>query len=134
MTTRIGSWLVLASLIGGVTGCVVAAAGAGAGGAFYLTDRGAESEVQAPVDRAFDATRKAFEEMGITEGKSTREDETGRVKRSLEGTTPSREINVTIASSGTGSHVEVVARYSTVRWDKDLARKILARIVDRARE
>jgi hypothetical protein len=118
----------------GTTGCVVAAAGAGAGGAYYFTERGVESEVPAGVDETFEVTRNVFRDLKITEGKSTREEETGRLKRSLEGTTPSREVTVTIASSGTGSHVQVVARRSAVRWDKDLAKKILERIVTQAKQ
>ena len=43
--------------------CVVAAAGAGAGGGIYLTQRGVESLVPVPVDRAASATHQAFDAL-----------------------------------------------------------------------
>src|SRR5207245_9346928 len=43
--------------------CVVAAAGAGAGGGIYLTQRGVECVVAVSVDRAAPATPRAFAEL-----------------------------------------------------------------------
>lgn len=111
------------------TGCLVAAAGAGAGAAIHLSDRGAESVVTGSVDQAYSATQRVFRDMGITEGKSSSEQEGDVATRQLEGSTTDRDITVTIKSEGTGAHVEVVARKSAVTWDKDLAREILEKIV-----
>src|SRR2546430_11202832 len=45
-----------------LAGCVVAAAGAGAGGGIYFTQRGVESVVPVPVERAATAAGQAFEQ------------------------------------------------------------------------
>ncbi len=111
------------------TGCLVAAAGAGAGAAIHLSDRGAESVVTGSVDQAYAATQQAFRDMGITEGKSSSERDGDVETRELQGSTTDRDITVTIKSEGTGAHVEVVARKSAVTWDKDLARQVLEKIV-----
>jgi hypothetical protein len=111
------------------TGCLVAAAGAGAGAAIHLSDRGAESVVTGSVDQASAATQRAFRDMGITEGKSSSERDGDVETRELEGSTTDRDITVTIKSEGTGAHVEVVARKSAVTWDKDLAKQVLEKIV-----
>lgn len=110
-------------------GCLVAAAGAGAGGAIYLSDRGAESVVPASVDRAFDAARQTFGELGVSERKTGSEREGDTERRQLEGDTDDRDVRVTIRSQGEGAHVEVVVRRSAVTWDKEFARRILERIV-----
>lgn len=121
--------LALAVLPAVAGGCLVAAAGAGAGAAIHLSDRGAESVVTGSVDQAYAATQQAFRDMGITAGKSSSEHDGDVETRQLEGSTTDRDITVTIKSEGTGAHVEVVARKSAVTWDKDLARQILERIV-----
>src|SRR2546427_11555572 len=58
--TRLRAWAA-AALAGGTlaAGCVVAAAGAGAGGGIYFTQRGAETGGPAPVDRAAAAPKQA---------------------------------------------------------------------------
>jgi hypothetical protein len=120
--------LALAALPALATGCLVAAA-AGAGAAIHLSDRGAESLVTASVDQAYAATQQVFQDMNITEGKSSSEEDGGIKTRELEGSTADRDITVTIKTEDTGAHVEVVARTSAVTWDKDLARQILEKIV-----
>lgn len=129
---RLG-WGLVAAVALPAGGCLVAAAGAGAGGAVYLSDRGVESVVAAPVDRAWDAARRAFGEQGVTEGKTTTEREGDTERRQLEGSTADREVTVTVQTRGEGAHVEVVARRSAVTWDKDFARRLLERIVALAR-
>jgi len=110
--------------------CVVAAAGAGAGGGIYLTQRGVESVVPVSVDRAATATTRAFDELKIHQTKSATEQEADGEKREVEGTAGDREISVTIKAEQTNSsRVQVVAKKSAVTWDKDYARTILDRIV-----
>ena len=116
-----------------LSGCFLAAAGAGAGGAIYVTERGAEAQVASPVERTLGATRQTFQELGVTETKSSSEQEGGVEKRSLEGKTSDREIEVDLRSEGTGTHVAVVAKKTAVTWDKDLAKKILNRIVEQTK-
>lgn len=121
--------LVLAGVLLGGSGCIVAAAGAGAGGAVYLTDRGVESHVAASVARTYGAARTTFREMGITETKTATRTEDGVETRELEGKLPDRDITVTVRTEGDGAHVSVVARRSAVTWDKDYARSVLEKIV-----
>jgi len=116
-----------------LAGCVLAAAGAGAGGAIYVTDRGAEAQVATPINRTLDATRRAFQEFGITETKSSTEQDGGVEKRSLEGKTSDREIAVDLKSEGSGTHVGVVVKKTMVTWDKDFAKRILNKIVELAK-
>ena len=121
------SWTLL------TTGCVLAAAGAGAGGAIYYTERGAEGTVSASVSRTFEAARQAFADLSISETKSGNEQEGATEKRSLEGKSGDREIAVDLKTEGSGTHVEVVAKKTAVTWDKDLAKKILNRIVEQTK-
>jgi len=112
------------------TGCFLAAAGAGAGGGIYFTQRGVESVVAAPVERASAATEQTFRQLGIRQTKTAAEQEGGQDKREIAGATTDREITVTLTSAAQGStRVQVVARKSAVTWDKDFARTILEKIV-----
>ncbi len=114
-----------------LAGCVVAAAGAGAGGGIYFTQRGVESVVPASVDRAAAATRQTFGELKIRQTKSEAEqgDDNGE-KREIDGSTADRDIDVTLKPEGKSStRVQVVAKKSAVTWDKDFARAVLDKIV-----
>jgi hypothetical protein len=113
--------------------CVVAAAGAGAAGAIYVIDRGAETSLLASPPVVEASTRRVFGEMGITETKTSTTQEGGGEKRVVEGTKDDREISVNIETAGTGSKVVVIAKRSAVTWDKDLAKQILERIVEGAK-
>ena len=115
------------------TGCFLAAAGAGAGGAIYITERGAEAQVASPVNRTLDAVKQAFQEYGITETKSSTEQDGAVEKRSLEGKTSDRDVEVELRTEGSGTHVEVVVKKSAVTWDKDFAKRILNKIVEQAK-
>jgi hypothetical protein len=110
-------------------GCVLAAAGAGAGGAVYVSDRGAESVVNATVDKTQQAAREAFRELGIKETKTSTEQAGSGQKLGLWGESDDREITVWMETQGSSTKVDVVAQKSRVTWDKDLAKQILERIV-----
>ena len=117
----------LAGLLGG---CLVAAAGAGAGGAVYVTERDAEATLPASVAAVEASAKRTFGEMGITEKRTIAEEGSGGLKRTLEGTLDDRDISVAIQTAGTGAKVVVAARKTPVTWDKDLAKKILEKIVE----
>ena len=117
----------LAGLLGG---CLVAAAGAGAGGAVYVTERDAEATLPASVAAVEASAKRTFGEMGITEKRTIAEEGSGGLKRTLEGTLDDRDISVAIQNAGTGAKVVVAARKTPVTWDKDLAKKILEKIVE----
>ena len=111
-------------------GCVVAAAGAGAGGGIYLTQRGVESVVPVTVDRAATATTQAFDQLKIRQTKSQTEQGEDGEKREIEGTAGDREVNVTLKVEGkNATRVQVVAKRTAVTWDKDFARSVLDKIV-----
>src|SRR2546425_1919160 len=108
------------------TGCFLAAAGAGAGGGIYFTQRGVESVVAAPVERASAATEQTFRQLGIRQTKTGAEQEGGQDKREIAGATTDREIAVTLTSAAQGStRDQVVARKSAVTCDKACARTLL---------
>ncbi|MHB1327459.1 MAG: hypothetical protein ACYC2K_04585 [Gemmatimonadales bacterium] len=110
------------------SGCLLAAAGAGAGGAVYVSERGVESTVAASPDRALVAARTAFQAYDVRETKTSSEQDGALTKRTLEGATGDREVTVSIRTEGEGSRVVVVAAKTAVTWDKDFARAILERI------
>jgi hypothetical protein len=85
--------------------------------------------VNTSVKQTAEAVRKAFTEFHITETKARSEQESGETTQVLEGTTPDREVKVTIAAEGGTSKVDVVARKSAVTWDKDRAKAILEQVV-----
>jgi hypothetical protein len=114
-------------------GCVAAAAGLGAGGAIYVTERGVQSVVAAPVDRTFGIAQQTFKELGITESKTSAEQEGGTESRSLDGKIDERDVSVELKTEGPGTKVEVVVKKTAVTWDKDFARRILNRIVEQAK-
>lgn len=116
------------------SGCLLVAAGAGAGGGVYYTSRGAESVVPASAGATFAATQRAFKHFKIERRSLTVEDE-GR-KRELEGRSEDREADVTVKLEREDSNttrVEVTARTSLVTWDKDFAREIVEKIIEFAR-
>jgi len=129
MNSTICRWTVIAGVTAGSSGCLLAAAGAGAGGAIYVTDRGVESVVAQPVDRVFEATKSAFKELGVTETKSSNEQEGTAEKRSVTGSANDREVTVNLKTESSGTHVEVVAKKSAVTWDKKFARTVLDKVV-----
>lgn len=113
-----------------LAGCVLAAAGAGAGGGIYLTDRGVESLVPISVDGAAAAAQKAFHELKVTETKSSTEQTGDGEQRELAGAAAGRDVTVTIKPQGKNTaRILVVAKTSAVTWDKDFARAILDKIV-----
>lgn len=115
------------------TGCVVAGAGAGAGGAVYLTSRGVESVITAPLSDVAAATERAFEELDIRRTGLEIDDEDERRVYRGEPAEGEPDVTVTLETEESGStKVEVTARTSVVTWDKDYARRVIERIVEEA--
>lgn len=113
----------LLTLLG--SGCLVAA-GAAAGSGIYLTTRGAEAVVHGDVPAVAEATRQAFETLGV-EYTGAEEQDDG--ERELYGKTDEADVTVELASrTENATSVEVRVRKSAVTWDKEMARSILERI------
>ena len=129
------NWVCLATigLAAATSACVLAAAGAGAGGAIYVTERGVQAVVATPVEQTFQAARAAFRDLEVTEAKSTSEQDGLVEKRSLEGKTTDRDVQVDLRTEGSGTKVDVVVKKSAVTWDKDFAKKLINRIVELAK-
>ena len=119
----------LATIALSSSACVVAAAGVGAGGAIYATERDVESQVAMSVDAACEAVRKAFRELEITEGKYATEHDGDREARTLTGKTDDRDVTVRVRSDGSGSRLSVTVRRDEVLWDRKLARAIIDSVI-----
>jgi hypothetical protein len=117
-----------------LAGCLLAAAGAGAGGGIYFTERGVESVVPVSMDRAASAARQALDELKVQSTKSATEQHPDGEQREIDGTAGGRDVSVTLKAQGTNStRVQVVAKTSAVTWDKDFARTVVDKIVAHAR-
>ena len=112
------------------TGCVAAAA-AGAAGGIYLTSRGAESVVQGSVADVAGRAEAVMGELGIIkEGEST-EDQGDQ--QELKGKKGDLDVAIQIRrESPTTAKVEVTARKNLAEWDKDYAKDVLNRIVEKS--
>jgi hypothetical protein len=133
MTRRLAAWTTVAGMAAASAGCFLFAAGAGAAGAIHFTDRGVESQIGQPIAQVYDASQQAFKDMGITVKRTINEQESGATKRTLEGSTSTRDVSVVLKSNGGSTHVDVVAKKTAVTWDKDFARAIIDRIVTLAK-
>jgi len=111
-------------------GCVVAAAGAGAAAGIHITSQGAEALVDAEIASTATAVRATFRELGIRQtGESTEE---SGAEHEFKGEVDDLDVTVKLQSKEGGTQVEVSARRSVSSWDKDYARRVLGRIVQRS--
>jgi DNA-binding protein YbaB len=122
----------LALVVVAMGGCL-AAAGAGLGAGIYLSDRGAESLVAAPIDQTFSAAQEVFREMGMTEQTTSAEQSASSEERQISGKRGEKNVKVTLRTEGEGTRVEVVASEDMVVWDKDLAKEVLEQIVKKTK-
>ncbi len=128
MNGKIRAQLVL--LTAGLTsGCVVAAAGAGAAAGIHLTSQGAEAEVQSNIQGTTGRVRAAFRRMGIELTGEGMED-SGR-KRELKGSVDELDVTASLEAREYGTHLEVSARRNFASWDQDYAERLLAEVVGR---
>ncbi len=120
--------LVLGALLP-ATGCVAAAA-AGAAGGVYLTSRGAESLVEAPVDQVAARAEAVMGELQIVkDGESS---ENGGARQELKGKKGDLDVTIQLnRQDDKTTKVEVTARKNLAEWDKDYAREVLSRIVQK---
>jgi hypothetical protein len=113
-----------------VAGCVVAAAGAGAAAGIHVTSQGAEALVEAGIANTATAVVETFSELGIRQtGESTEE---SGAEREFKGEVNDLDVTVKLRSVDGGTQVEVSARRNVASWDKDYARRVLGRIVQRS--
>ncbi len=112
-----------------LSGCAAAAVGAGAAiGAVAYSDRGAKSDVKDSVSHVDERTAKIFREKGIHQTGS--EVAKSGDERTLKGKQGDRDITVEMKRTAPDvTHVEVIAKSGTVKWDKDYAKELLQSIV-----
>jgi hypothetical protein len=121
--------LFLFALVLPSTGCLAAAA-AGAAGGVYATTRGAESIVEGSVDEIAGRAEAVMSEMGIVKQGESTEDQGD--KQVLKGTKDKLDVTIDIKrESSTTAKVEVTARENLAEWDKDYAKEVLSRIVEK---
>jgi hypothetical protein len=121
--------LFLLALVLPSTGCLAAAA-AGAAGGVYLTSRGAESVVEGSVDQIAGRAEAVMSEMGIVKQGESTEDQGD--KQVLKGTKDKLDVTISInRESPNTAKVEVTARENLAEWDKDYAKQVLSRIVQK---
>jgi len=129
--TAIGLFVAITAV--STSGCILAAAGAGAGSGVYLTSRGVESVIPSSIDLVASATERAFTGLGIERTGLEVDDEKNRRIYRGTGADGDTDVVVTLASEKSGStKVEVTARKSAVKWDKDYASSIVERIAEEA--
>jgi hypothetical protein len=110
-------------------GCAAAAlSAAGAVGGVAYTDRGAEGEIKGDLDQVNLRASQTLKNMGI---QITGNEMKGSGKeQSISGRSGSTEVRVTMTRAAAGTtHIEVIAREGTLKWNKDYAKDILSRIV-----
>lgn len=116
------------------TGCVVAVGTPPDVGGIYYTKRGAETVVAVPVARAFWAGNQAMAEMGIHRSEAElerEEDEDGEeTEGEIEGRRADLKLKVALKGHRRGpTRVRVTAKREGSGWDRDLARRVLTRVV-----
>ena len=111
------------------TGCLAAAA-AGAAGGVYLTSRGAEAVIEGSVDDVAARAESVMGEKGIVKEDESTEDQ--GAKHVLKGKDGDLDVTIDInRESTTTTKVEVTARKNLAEWDKDYAKQVLNRIVQK---
>lgn len=119
----------LLAMTAALPGCfAAAAAGAGAATGIYLTTRGAESTVAAPVNEVAARTRSVFKAEGVEVDAASMENSGD--SRELKGKKGDLDITVSMErASETTTKTEVTARKNVAEWDKDYAQHLLDKIV-----
>ena len=111
-------------------GCVAAAAG-GAAGALYMTERGVSTNVGVGIDRTASVATQALSEVGASVvGTEVKRDGS----RELRATRGDLDVKVEMKPKEPNiTNVEVMAQKNAVNWDKDFAKLVLQKIVDRTK-
>jgi hypothetical protein len=122
-------WMLAMALVLPMTGCLAAAA-AGAGAGIYLTSRGAESLVEAPIDQLASRARALMNEEAIVPDASSSEN--GGNKRELKGKKGDLDVTFDMEEkSDKTTRVEVSVRKNLAEWDKEYAQQLLQRLVEK---
>jgi hypothetical protein len=123
--------LALVALSMGAAGCTAIAVGDGAPDGVYFTGRRAESIVQGDLPVVAALARAVLADMGVTVG--TRDAEMNDLDLQIRGTGPDgRAVHVELEEDADGNtRVRASARMNSLEWDREYARIIVERIVER---
>jgi Protein of unknown function (DUF3568) len=111
------------------TGCLAAAA-AGAAGGVYLTSRGAEAVIEGSVSDVAARAESVMSEMNIVKEDESTEDQ--GAKHVLKGKDGDLDVTIEVnRETEKTTKVEVTARENLAEWDKDYAKRVLNRIVEK---
>jgi len=127
----LGRLLLGAVLVAGMGACAAAAVGAAAGaaGAIAYTERGATSNLDAPVEDVIAATDKVFMRMGIVRTSRTLDDDGEEAE--ITGEEGDIEVVVSIERNDDGlTNVQVTASENLVEYDRDRAEEVLRGIIN----
>lgn len=126
---RRGLWVAAVFFLALPSSCILAAAGAGAGGGIHFTGNTGEAVVDRSVSAMADRALSIMSAEGI-EIVETRTERSGEL-REWEGKKGELDVTVSVQREDGGkTKVRVSARRNLVRWDNDYARELLARIID----
>ena len=120
------------TLLAGAAGCSshVAAAGAGAGAAYYLTNRGAEGVATGSFDQVTDNAIAVMNRMGIERTDPDVNEQDGD-ERELKGRYQDMDVVIELERRDDNSTlVQVTAKKSEVNYEKDFAQQIVRDIVE----
>ena len=123
--------LLLAVVTPFAAGCIAAAgAAAGAAGAVAYSERGARSEVAASADSVVGAVETTFSSMEIAITERSRKEDGSETH--LKGKKGDIEVSVDITrDQSPTTKIQVTARRNLVDYDREYARDILRKILDR---
>ena len=127
-----GSLLGLTLLAGGAAGCSshVAAAGAGAGAAYYITNRGAEGMATGSFDQVTQNAIAVMDRMGIERTDPDVNEQDGD-ERELKGRYQDMDVVIELERrTDTNTLVQVTAKKSEVNYEKDFAQRVVQEIVE----
>lgn len=130
MSTRVRVLMLMVGMAGMLTGCIVAGAAAGAAGAVAYSDRGAKSEVAVSVDSLVRLVEATFSSMDIAVTERTRKED--GTEQHLKAKSGEMEINVDVnQDQPPTSKILITAHKNVVGYDRDYARDILKKILQR---
>jgi hypothetical protein len=111
------------------TGCLAAAA-AGAAGGVYLTSRGAEAVIEGSVSDVASRAESVMSDEGIVKEDESTEDQ--GAKHVLKGKDGDLDVTIEVRrETEKTAKVEVTARKNLAKWDKDYAKRVVSRIVEK---
>jgi hypothetical protein len=125
------AWLALGALSMGAAGCTAIPPETGAPSGVYFRGRSAECIVPGDLPAVSALARAVLADLGVTVG--TREADADDLDLEIRGTGPDgRAVHVDLAEDADGNtRVRASARVNTVEWDRDYARIVVERIVER---